>query len=199
MLPKDLLVLVFDQIENGHDMINFGELNQKCHQIWKQKIGIYHGTGRNRWIYTYLRSRGSKFMHGLSRMWLAGTFYDPLGSETNYYYDQQHGQDIFWANDGRISSTTHYCHGKLHGLQFYWIGGKYLDNHFQLSVRDKLSVRIYHHGNKLSKRYRQVYTNPDNTFKSAYDSYHDVWYHAVDVEKSYNVSFLTKIWSWFKK
>jgi len=185
MLPKDLLVMVFDQIENGHDMIKFGELNRKCHQIWKQKITV---EGKNNDKAMYLRNQSEKIQHGIRHFGVVRTDYLwNVTSEINWYYNQKHGAHLYWDLDGNPSITQHYCHNQLHGLQFSWPDSKYLDytadNEYVLHTREKLEIQVYHHGKKISGPYYQVYTNWDGSFKSAHDTYHDVWYHRKDVRR----------------
>jgi len=105
MYHKDLLNLVFLELENGHDMINFNEINRKCNQIFHQQIKIT------------ITRHGDKFMkniqgqkHGIRRGWDEN---GELWYEYNYYQGQRHGIHYEWYSNGQLQYENNYHYGKL--------------------------------------------------------------------------------------
>jgi len=87
MIPKDILQLIFWELESGHDMLNFSELNRKSHQIFRQQIKIdNYGTTND--MRTY---QGSK--HGICRRLMSN---GQCSYELNYYQGQFHGTNRGW-------------------------------------------------------------------------------------------------------
>jgi len=106
MYHKDLLNLVFLKLENGHDMINFSEINRKCNQIFHQQIKIMT-TYANEKIMTNVHNHNHK--HGICRWWHKN---GQLWSEDNYLHGKQHGIQRAWYKNGELIYTKNYYHGK---------------------------------------------------------------------------------------
>jgi len=197
MFPKDVLALVFDQIENGHDMLNFCEINSKCHQIWTQKVEVRKytstSTSESRLLLAYTRLRQAPKprrpdqSHGLWRKW---THSGILIGETNYYHNKKHGFEFKWHVDGKYYETNQFRHGWLHGLQFTW---------WTLSPP---LIQRFRNGKSLplAKDNIIIYNN-DQTLKAVYDDIYGIWYQIDEIKKKDHAepTILRKIWSWFKK
>jgi len=112
-LPKDLLQLVFLELDHGHDMINFSEINRKSHRIFQQQIEIKHD---NTSIYM-LNKQGRR--HGICRGYNFNG--EELWYENNYFHGRRHGLNRgWWANYSLPRYRDQYLHGKLHGIQYSW-------------------------------------------------------------------------------
>jgi len=118
-LPKDLLNLVFLELENGHTMINFSEISRKCNQIFNQNIKIT----------TY---RTQKFMkniqgqkHGISRVWYQN---GQLRYENNYLHNDKHGIQRAWYKNGQLAYKQNWFRGARHGICRTWTSNGQLNN-----------------------------------------------------------------------
>jgi len=108
-LPKDLLGLIFWEIESGHDMINFSELNRKCHQIFRQNLVTLKAKNPFGDLKISMKKKKSCWEHGLYRS------YNQLGQvvyESNYFQGSWHGYRS-WYRDGQIAEKIYYHHGIL--------------------------------------------------------------------------------------
>jgi len=65
MHHKDLLQLVFLKFEDGHDMLNFSEINRKCNRIFHQHIKIE----KNEKEHEYGMKKHQGQLHGICRGW----------------------------------------------------------------------------------------------------------------------------------
>jgi len=117
MLPKDLLGLVFWELEYGHDMINFSEINRRCYQIFHQNLEVQGIANDMNDPIIYTRISKTKQKHGLYRDWYNK---DTLFQEINFYYDQRHGQFQEWNTNGMLGTQSQYYHGKRHGRFLNW-------------------------------------------------------------------------------
>jgi len=114
MLHKDLLNLVFLEFENGHDMINFSELNHKCNQIFRQQIKIEDDLD----IKLMYNNQGQK--HGIARTWYPTYLTGQLWYEENYVRGQRHGISRGWYESGKLEYKHNYYQNQLHGICRAW-------------------------------------------------------------------------------
>jgi len=133
-IHKDLLNLVFLELEYGHDMFNFSEINRRCNQIFYQHITIVktispiagkkviytvaklmnltHGIYR-KWdldgqlIYECHRFHGK--WHGVRRQWFSN---HQLWYEQNWYHARQHGISRYWRLNGKLSGEEKWHYGR---------------------------------------------------------------------------------------
>jgi len=135
MLPKDLLNLVFWELDHGRDMINFSEINHRCHQIFNQNLEVVKKSDLPGDPIIFTRQKQTKHRHGLYRHWYSN---GKLFNEENLYYGLFHScQSTWWAN-GSCCYVYNYHYGQLHGRYREW------------KVNGNLSVDIkYHHGTKI--------------------------------------------------
>jgi len=178
MLIKDVLALVFDQLENGYDLLNFGEINKMCYKIWTQKIEVrknydgftMYGSPPLISAYTSFR-RSKKLVHGIYRKWRSEPHV--LECENHYFHGKKHGFQYHWGLKG-LKGTYHYQNNRMHGLQFSWHeSGPRLK-----TVCGYTNGWMYAHLQKI-----QIQLHDNGTFKSAYDQIHKVWYTAQQVYK----------------
>jgi len=95
-LPKDLLNLVFLELDDGKDMLNFSEISRRCNQIFSLEITVIH----YKQIYGYDKSKmvnNECQFHGLYRWWYSNGI---LGLERNYVRDEQIGLSRRWTWGG---------------------------------------------------------------------------------------------------
>jgi len=118
MLHKDLLNLVFQELEYGHDMINFSEINRRCYQLFHQHFEVVRTTDFGHPI-IYTQKKTSAQCHGLSRFWY-NNYENQLQNELNFYNDQRHGVCRWWYGNGKLGYYKTYQHGKLHGIYKEW-------------------------------------------------------------------------------
>jgi len=111
MYHKDLLNLVFLELENGHDMINFSEISRKCNQIFHQQIKII--TYQTQKFLENIQGQA----HGISRGWYSD---GQLRYEENYIQGQSYGICRGWYDNGQLWYEHNYFHNKLHGIQRAW-------------------------------------------------------------------------------
>jgi len=104
MWNKDVLDLIFQEIECGKDMINFNEISRRCNQIFHQHI----------WVNDY--------QHGF------------LMAMTKKKNNELHGLMCRLNDNGRVAYYRNYVHNKLHGQQHGWYDTKtqpwYIDNYY---------------------------------------------------------------------
>jgi len=108
--PRDLLKLIFSEIEFGKDMINFSELSHRCNQIFHQNIKIRR---QNQSASTYRKmsmfeNPHTYVQHGLYRMWHPN---GKLWHSINRFRGRLHGVCTEYAKSGSILVQKYYCHG----------------------------------------------------------------------------------------
>jgi len=158
MLIKDLLNLVFHAFEDGHDMLNFSEINRKCHQIFHQNIKIENNQleTETKCERKYMKNNQDQ-KHGICRY----VSHREVKYEYNYVQGQLHGIAHAWYQDNTIYFEQRYYQGLLHGIQRAWypngilesVQTLYLGNlHGFLSRwRENGTIRYkynYHHGQR---------------------------------------------------
>jgi len=116
-LPKDLLNLVFWEIESGYDLINFSELNRKCHQIFHQNLEVVNNFCEYRQV-IYTQQKLSNWKHGVYRIWNQKQHYKYYDS--NYFHGEWHGVRRQWYNKRQLWYEEKYLYGKLHGTKRQW-------------------------------------------------------------------------------
>jgi len=120
MLTKDILQLVFLELESGHDMINFSEISRKCYQIFHQQIEVVHiPESRDAKKNIMMKNKRGQ-NHGLDRWWHAN---GQLLGEDNYFYNKMHGLERTWYQHGPLWYETRWLHGKKHGYHYDWYPG----------------------------------------------------------------------------
>jgi len=108
MLSKDILQLVFLELDHGHDMLNFSEIDRKCNKVFRQQIAIvYLHPVKNSKHIMMMNRHGQK--HGLYRRW----YEKCLTNENNYHQGQRHGTTRGWSLLGDLLSHEIYHHGIL--------------------------------------------------------------------------------------
>jgi len=160
-LTKDILQLIFLELDHGRAMFNFSELSRRCHQVFRQNIII-----ESRYYYDYqvrIRSMVNKQnqYHGIYRRWYID---GKLGCDCNYVRGQLHGYCKEWYSNGGRCYTVNIRHGMKYGTCYYWYTNgnrKYIENylHNQLHglVREYFwngsmcCEDYYHHGQKIEK------------------------------------------------
>jgi len=133
-LPKDLLNLIFCEIEFGYDMMNFSEISRRCNQIFHQNLEVTRKGptfGRRQIIYT--RQRLTHLKHGIYRIWLQK---DHMCYESNYFHNEWHGTRRQWSIDGQLEYEENYFCGDSHGPWRRWysngqLGSEYNYHHQQ--------------------------------------------------------------------
>jgi len=142
MLLRDLLEMVFNEFEDGHDMLNFREINRKCHQIFHQNLEICH-EGQS----SYTQKKQTKQQHGLFRCinWL-----DRLQTLLNYVNGEYHGIQRQYSTTGHIYLEGSYHHGIRHGpaSKWWWCS-------------DHIMVKTTYYNNKLHGLYESWEYNGD--------------------------------------
>lgn len=132
MLPKDLLNIIFWELTDGHDMLNFSEINRVCHQIFRRNIDVIQRYNAVKMI----NCHGDR--HGISQIWYMHD--SALGSKNNYYQGYKHGVQRGWHPNGKKWWVTLYQYNKRHGEYIEW------------SRKGKLLLReYYHHGKQIEK------------------------------------------------
>jgi len=130
-LHKDILQLVFLELDHGHDMLTFSELNHRCHQIFKQQIKIE----KNERIMVMKTHQGQ--WHGISRVWHQN---GQLWVESNYMHDRRHGICRGWYKNGQLCYELNYLQGQKHGIRREWYPNGKLDYEAN-----------YYHGTQIEK------------------------------------------------
>jgi len=134
-LHKDILQLVFLELDHGHDMLNFSELNRKSNQIFQQRIRIIYKPATNYFIKYMENNHHQK--HGINRGWYEiGKLY----YEHNYMHGQKHGINRMWYATGKLDYADNYHQGQLHGICRGW------NSDGKLMYEDN-----YHHGTQIEK------------------------------------------------
>jgi len=110
MLPKDLLGLVFGELDDGYDMLIFSEISRKCHQVFCQNIEVVrtHDTAGDPLI--YMQHKLTKQFHGLYRYWWDKSC-RRLYIEQNFKWGELHGQDKMWGPHGELLENSRYHTG----------------------------------------------------------------------------------------
>jgi len=109
MLPKDLLNLVFWELEDGHDIINFSEISRRCHQIFHQNLEVVKKIDLYGDPKIFTRQKRTQQKHGLYRVWWNN---GQLYVERNFIHDQNHGLHQSFLFGGFLSVEYYYYHGK---------------------------------------------------------------------------------------
>jgi len=108
-VPKDLLNLVFQEIESGHDMLNFSEISRRCHQIFHQNLEVVTEKGFDcTLIFTQHRITG--LIHGVYRRhwFIIHELY-----EANWSYGKWHGSIRRWNNKRELILEEHWHHDRI--------------------------------------------------------------------------------------
>jgi len=110
--PKDLLQLVFLELDHGRDMLNFSELNRKSHQIFQQQIKIGTNHRRDKYMKNIHHQK-----HGIHRGW-----HDDwqLYYEHNYIHGQLHGITLSWHWNEKLMYKHNWYRGQKHGISRGW-------------------------------------------------------------------------------
>jgi len=109
MLPKDLLNLVFWELDHGNDLMNFSEISRRCHQIFHQNIKVIRKNDFEDAPKIYTRQKQIKVRHGLYHWWHS---YDQLYIARNYCHGKRHRLSRKWYFAGEIFSNCNYHYGK---------------------------------------------------------------------------------------
>jgi len=144
MLPKDLLGLVFWELDHGHDMLNFSEISRGCNQIFHQNIEVVVCKYIYNCRYMVKRKRANDcppktddqswmdgirkvleceeirigdIYHGLYRSWDGR---NKLECENNNIHGMMHGTSRTWYSDGHLNYIENYHYGQKHGRQQTW-------------------------------------------------------------------------------
>jgi len=131
MYHKDLLNLIFLEFEDGRNMLNFSEINRKCHQIFYQHIKI-EANQRNTWMENM---QGQ--LHGILHGWYSS---GKMRYKLNYIQDQRHGICRWWYANGQLAYEHNYMHDQKHGISRGWYENEKL-----------IYEHHYHHGQKIEK------------------------------------------------
>jgi len=90
---KDVLHLIFQKFENGHDMLNFSEISRGCNKVFHHNIEIVS------------KPEDSDFCARKYMKNKAG---------------QYHGIRCALYPDGKFVYQTNYCHNLQHGIRREW-------------------------------------------------------------------------------
>jgi len=134
MLPRDLLNLAFHEFEDGHDMLNFSEINRMCNTIFHKHIQIVHEVETFESDKTMYMTNKIGQRHGIYRVWWSN---DILRSELNFSHGIAHGFVRRWNYLGQLWYEISYQYNYIHGLYRLW------NNNGTLKYKKK-----YHHGHK---------------------------------------------------
>jgi len=118
-LPKDLLGLVFWELDHGHDLINFSEIDQRCNDIFQQNLEVVKNIDPVGDPLIYMQHKLTKQKYGLLRHWWEGTK-STLFSENNYCHGKLHGRRREWWSNGTLFFEIHYHYGEFHGWNKKW-------------------------------------------------------------------------------
>jgi len=153
-LHKDLLQLVFLELDHGLDMLDFSELSHRCYQIFQQQIKIINKP-ETEYNYAMKYMENNCFhgqLHGISREWHKN---GQLVHEHNYYQDQKHGVCRGWYYNGTFRYEHNYAQGRKHGICRRWnINGQswFKTNYHYGTKIGKLRFKTnYHYGTKIEK------------------------------------------------
>jgi len=108
MLPKDLLGLVFGELDHGHDLMNFSEISHRCNQIFHQTLELIKETNCHQEYIVHTLHKKTKKCHGCYRVSLGKS----LLIQMNYYHHIPHGRCRHWAWGGRLLEDHTYHYGK---------------------------------------------------------------------------------------
>jgi len=97
MIPKDLLGLVFWELEDGHDMLNFSEISRRCQMIFHQNLEVRRTKDSEGDLVMFTQQKQNGWQHGLFRNWWNS---HRLYQEKNYCHNQLHGKFQEWHRDG---------------------------------------------------------------------------------------------------
>jgi len=150
--PKDLLNLIFLEIESGHDMITFSEINRGCYLVFHQNLEVIRTVdlSNDPKIFTQLKKTGQQW--GLLRTW----FYNgQVFQEYNFHRGKQHGLCREWWNNGNLYGCINYHYGEFHGPRNYW--------RYTGTIQCKLNYcRGKKHGRNQRIRFDGVVLNDNN-------------------------------------
>jgi len=108
--PKDLLSLIFWEIESGYDMLKFGEISRRCNQIFHNNLIVIKTINcKTTCPRTYMRKRVFKQKHGLYKSW--GYLPKQLFSEANIFHGKLHGIHREWYPTGQLEKEEKWHHG----------------------------------------------------------------------------------------
>jgi len=115
-LDKNLLTMIFQELESGHDMINFREINRMCNQIfdfWVEVCQIYYCDI----LIVWMQKKYTQEKHGLHREWnRRGRLLDEL----NFCRDRRHGQQTSWLPTGEVYYSAYFHHGVGYGSWLFY-------------------------------------------------------------------------------
>jgi len=134
-LHKDLLQLVFLELDHGLDMLDFSELNRKSNQIFRQQIKIIHKPETDSEYERKWMENNHHQKHGIYRKWYLN---EQLYCERNYHQGKRHGILRAWNENGKIWYKDSYYQGQRHGIQYGWYSS------------GKISTKSnYHYGTRI--------------------------------------------------
>jgi len=107
MLHKDLLQLVFQELDHGHDMLNFSEISHRCNQIFHQEIKVSSSVHMSS-TRKYMTNRHQQY-HGISKAWHWNGL---LWYDMNLCHNQRHGISRVWLSNESIVCHKKYYHGR---------------------------------------------------------------------------------------
>jgi len=97
-LPKDILGLVFWELDKGHDLITFSEISRRCHQIFHQNLEVIRKNDFEDAPKIYTIARKENMVYGLYRWWHQN---GQLYQEHNYIHGKCH-YNCEWYTDGGL-------------------------------------------------------------------------------------------------
>jgi len=162
MMHKDVLYLIFQEFEDGHDMLNFSEISQKCHQIFCRQIKIVHIPETHINEKRIFMANRKDQQHGIYRTWWSN---GKLWYDINYHHGMVHGLSHIWNQWGQMTAETAYQYGLMHGIHRAWCPNTpslWLEENYYQHTRHGIrrvwknngqldSVEDYHHGTRIEK------------------------------------------------
>jgi len=112
-LPKDLLGLVFWELDSGYDMINFNEINRKCYQLFYENLEVIRTMYR---VYTR-KKNAPRYQHGLQRGWRSN---NKVWYEYNFLHNLASGYYHDWHTDGQLQTEVNFVNDKMNGQYRRW-------------------------------------------------------------------------------
>jgi len=110
-LHKDLLGLVFVEIDHGHDLMNFSEISRRCYQIFYRNLEVVKNVDNEGDPVIYTQQKLTKARHGVYRWWYFKGAQDYI--LCNYYYGKLHGRYRAWRKYGKLITDCNYHYGFL--------------------------------------------------------------------------------------
>jgi len=135
-LHRDILQLIFLELEHGRDMLNFSEVSRRCQQFFQQQIKIIHKPATWRQYERKYMKNNHNREHGIRRGWYNGK----LTFENNYLDGQLHGISRGWYSNGQLSYEENFYQDQPHGICRGWYPNGQLVHEYN-----------YVHGQKIEK------------------------------------------------